>query len=166
MIGTLVHGQSAPKGTLMLGEIDIKGRKQRVLATPVRLNAEPHCLIVPMTGNAFVPSSAWIRRTMWDVTGNVEFIVDYGKFCISADAPRHGEIAHHDGDWLIAAQTNEHSAEHVDWINVAIGEPAQVRADLLRFPGWKLCHRSNTDDLITLFQPSGPQAEPRIRSLA
>lgn len=166
MFGRLVNGQEAEKGTIMLGEIEVVGRPQRVMATPVRLNGEPHCLIVPSAGFAFVPTSAWIRKVMWDVTPDVEFLVDPQRFVVSSEMPKHGEIAWREGDWLIAVALEEHRRDRLDWVNIALGEPVQHRGEtMLRFPSWRLARRVGEREPETIFQPSGPAAEPSIRRL-
>ena len=114
MIGNLINGQSAKKGTLMLGEVEVGGRRRRVLATPVRIEGNPHCLIVPDVGHAFAPSNAWIRQTMWDITAHAEFSVDLDRFNISTKPAEHGEIAQLDGEWLIAANVEEHRPERAE----------------------------------------------------
>ncbi|MCX7358394.1 MAG: hypothetical protein NT015_09675 [Alphaproteobacteria bacterium] len=160
MIGNLVHGQSAEKGTLMLGEIEIGGITQRVFSAPVRIEGNAHCLVVPISGRAFCPSSAWIRQTMWDVTSAVEFAVELQNFSISSAPPRHGEIAYLNGDWLIAATIDEHKADRPEWIDVAAGEPVRPRADLLRFTGWQLRIRGAAPQTQPLFQAFPPPQEP------
>jgi hypothetical protein len=164
-IGNLIHGQSAEKSTLMLGEVEVGGGLRRVLAAPVRVEGNPHCLIVPDVGRAFTPSTAWIRQMMWDITAYTEFNVELARFTISSKPAEHGEIAQFDGEWLIAANIDEQRPERAEWINIATAEPVRPRVDLLRFDRWRLCHRSSNNELITLFQPSGPAAEPRIRAL-
>jgi hypothetical protein len=102
---------------------------------------------------------------MWDITAHAEFNVDLDRFNISSKPAEHGEIAKLDGEWLIAANLEEHRPERAEWVNIATAEPVRPRVDLLRFNRWRLCHRSSTNELITLFQPTGPAAEPRIRAL-
>jgi hypothetical protein len=146
----------------MLGEVEIEGRTQRVLTTPVRLQDKPHCLIVPSMGPAFCPSSSWIRRTLWDVTAEAEFVVEFAHFRISSSQPQHGEIAFFNGEWLIAAITDTYRPDRPDWINVAEGEPIEPRCDLLRFTGWQLRVRGADPQAAPIFQVFPPVPQPFV----
>lgn len=157
MFGALIDGQQAEYGTLMLGEMDIETR-QRVFAVRVRLDGKPHCLVVPETGRAFVPSAAWLNEAMWDVSNHAEFGVDPQKFTTSHLPPEHGEIAYADGDWLIPANTDQRRPERLHWISVSQGVPIDVRGPMLRFPEWRLMLKS--DHKITLFKQQPPVAAP------
>ena len=158
MFGALVDGQQVEYGTLLLAEMDMDSRRQRVFAVRAKLNCNPHCLIVPEAGSAFMPSSAWLNDEMWNVTSHAEFCVDPQQFEISNRAPKQGEIAYVDGDWLIPATTDQRRPERLHWISVAQGCPIETRgAALLRFPSWSLTLKGDRTATLFKHQPKGSE---------